>query len=405
MRRAINKTLLASSILLALGSQAAFATNGLAPTGVGMEHRAMGGAGAGYAANTMSMGTNPASGAFIRDGYDVGVEVFMPSRKAEFNGTAVGMPADTEYDGNGKDTFFIPEAGYKKQINEKVSAGVVVYGNGGMNTSYEKANPFAIPLTFPGALPAGASIGSEAGVDYQQLFVSPTISYKINENNAVGISANLVRHKIKVNPGFTFPGHAYNYEDSTGLGATVGWQGKISPSVTAGVSHRTKVAMGDFDTYTFGGHKSLDVPAATTVGVAWQATPKTLVAADIQRIDYAKIDAVKDAFGWDNQTVYKLGVKHKVTDKVAIMAGVNRGKSPVGSEDTTAGVLAPAVVENHVSLGTEVKLSSKSKLIASYVHAFDNTVKGSNKDLVQGSDLFDLSMDQNAVGVAYSVEF
>lgn len=392
MRHALNKTLLASSVLLALGSQAAFATNGLAPTGVGMEQRAMGGAAVANASNTMSMGTNPAAASFIDDGYDVGVEMFVPNRSVKTN-AAFGPYSGIKFDGNDESTFFIPEAGYKKQINDKVSVGVVAYGNGGMNTSYT-TDPFG------GALTGTSGLG-KTGVDYKQLFVSPTISYKLNDNHAIGLSANLVHHQFKARVdgiGLTTDG-SYPTESNSGVGATIGWQGKLSPNLSAGVSYRTKTNMGDFKKYA--GLGKMDVPAAATAGIAYQAAPNTLITADVQQIKYSGVEAIGDNFGWDDQTVYKLGVKHQATDNVALMAGYNHGKSPLGAEDTTFGVLAPAIVENHVSLGTEVKVGPKSKIIASYVHAFDKELKG---DPAKGG-IYDLKMSQDAVGIAFSQEF
>jgi long-chain fatty acid transport protein len=411
MRHTFNKTLLVTSIVLALGSQAAFATNGLAPTGIGMEHRAMGGAAAGYAANTMSMGTNPASASFISDGYDVGLEIFKPSRSATQKATG------TSFDGNGKSTFLIPEGGYKKQINDKVAAGVVVYGNGGMNTSYNTNPGFSAPT-------------DKAGVDLQQLFVSPTVSYKISDSAAIGVSANMIYQKFKAeglagmapfssdNTKLTNNG----YDSSTGIGATLGVQGKPTDKVSMGVSIRSKVKMSKMDKYAglFPDQGSMDVPAALTVGVAYQATPKTLVAADVQQIYYSDVAAIGNTanvprplgsaggpgFGWADQTVYKVGVKHQVNDSLALMGGINYGKNPLSSAETTFNVLAPATVEKHISLGVEKKLTPKSKLIGTYVHAFGSTVTGNGVGgLPLPLDAYDLQMKQDAVGVAYSVEF
>lgn len=155
----------------------------------------------------------------------------------------------------------------------------------------------------------------------------------------------------------------------------------------------------------------LDIPAAATIGIAWQATPKTLIAADVQQVYYSDVEAFanstspalkvggKTGFGWDDVTAYKIGVKHQLKPDLAIMAGVNHGNSPVGPEDTTLNALTPAVSEDHVSLGVEKRLTPKSKLIASYVHAFENEVKA------DADHQYDLKMDQDALGVAYSVEF
>lgn len=411
MRHTFNKTLLVTSIVLALGSQAAFATNGLAPTGVGIAQKGMGGAAAGYASNTMSMATNPAAASFVNDGYDVGVELFKPSRSATKISTGV------TYDGNGKSTFLIPEGGYKKQINDKVAAGVVVYGNGGMNTQYNQLNPTStFGTTNPG------------GVDLQQLFISPTVSYKMNDKAAIGVSANMVYQKFKaeglenfgINPN---PG----YDSSTGIGATIGIQGKMSDKLTGGISYRSKVKMGKLDKYKnlFPDQGAMDVPASLTAGIAYQATPKTLVAADVQQIYYSDVAAIGNTsksfnglnlgaaggpgFGWKDQTVFKIGVKHQVNDNLALMAGLNHGKTPIQADETTFNVLAPGTVENHISLGVEKKLSPKSKLVGSYVHAFSKEVKGTGaavKNLAgMDSGGYNLKMKQDAIGISYSREF
>lgn len=419
------KTTLAASILLAIAAQPALATNGLAPAGLGQTHKAMGGAAAGYAASPMSMATNPASASFAPDGYDVGAEVFIPNRTATLNAPFSPTGAAQEADGNGDEMFLIPEAGYKRDMKGGLSVGVVAYGNGGMNTAYDKGVPFG-PGSF-GGLP-----GTSTSIDLKQMFISPTASYKVSDNVAVGASANLVYQRFEAEglgafSGFSSdPTHLTDQggDTSTGIGATVGIQGKLSDKLSAGLSYRSKIGMGKLEKYAglFPNGGEFDVPAATTAGIAYQATPQTLIAADVQKIDYSKVDAVGNSpangkpfgsadgpgFGWEDQTVYKVGVKHQVNDGLALMAGYNHGDSPVGSDVTTVNVLAPAVVEKHISLGFEKKLTPKSKIVGSYIHAMENTVEGAATLPPPGPipmDAYDLSMDQDAIGIGYSVEF
>jgi long-chain fatty acid transport protein len=70
------------------------------------------------------------------------------------------------------------------------------------------------------------------------------------------------------------------------LGATVGIQGKATDKLSAGLSYRTKVTPGKLDKYSglLPNAGEMSIPAATTAGMAYQAPPKTLVAADVQRI-------------------------------------------------------------------------------------------------------------------------
>ena len=419
------KTTLAVSVLLALGAQSAFATNGLAPTGLGQTHKGMGGAAAAYAAGPMSMATNPASASFSPDGYEVGAEVFIPNRtatlKAPFSPTGTAVEAD----GNGDEMFLIPEAGYKRDMKGGLSVGIVAYGNGGMNTAYDTGVPF-------GAGSFGGAPGTPTGIDLKQVFVSPTASYKINENVAVGASANLVYQRFEADGLGAFAGFSSDPTSlsdrggstASGIGATLGIQGKISDKLSAGLAYRTKVNMGKFDEYKglFPNGGEFDVPAATTAGIAYQATPQTLIAADVEKIEYSGVDATGNSpanglpfgsangpgFGWSDQTVYKVGVKQQVNDGLALMAGYNRGDSPIGPGVTTVNVLSPGVVEDHLSLGFEKKLTPKSKITGSYIHAFKKTIEGTATLPPPGPlpmDAYDLTMEQDAFGIGYSVEF
>jgi long-chain fatty acid transport protein len=424
MHHTFNKTLLVTSIVLALGSQAAFATNGMAPIGLGVVQKGMGGAATATSENVMNAGTNPASLSNVSAGWEVGAEVFMPDRDAVITRTAPGGWSDGSFNGNGKESFLIPEGGYKKQLNDKHSVGVVVYGNGGMNTSYDKP----IPL-----------FGDrKAGINLEQLIVAPTWSTKINENNSIGVSLNLSYQRFSASglSNFDNAGQTTSVgnvtdrgmDSSTGIGATVGWQGKLSPNVTAGVAYRSRTNMGKFDKYKglFAEQGDLDSPAATTAGIAWQATPKTLIAADVQQIEYSKVKAMANdnplvanqpsanlgaangaGFGWKDQTIFKVGVKHQVKSNFAVLAGYNHGKNPLKSNQTLFNVLAPATVEDHVSLGGEWKLNNKANLAAVYTHAFDKGVNGSGNSvpLGFGGGEANLNMKQDSVGVAYSVDF
>ena len=424
MRFTFNKSLLVASVLLAISSQSAFATNGMAPIGLGITQKAMGGAAVATSENTMNAGTNPASLSNVDAGWDIGAEVFMPDRGATITGTPGGF-SDGTFNGNEKEMFLIPEGGYKRQLNDKHSVGVVVYGNGGMNSSYDKAIPL---FDMSGA--------NKAGISLEQLVVAPTWSTKINENNSVGISLNLAYQRFSATglQNFDAPfqttsqGNVTNKgnDASTGVGATIGWQGKLSPTVTAGVAYRSKTNMGKLDKYKglFAEQGDLDMPAATTAGIVWQATPKTLVAADVQQIEYSKVKAMANdnstlngmpanlgadngsGFGWKDQTVYKIGVKHQVRPDFAVLAGYNHAKNPLKSGQTLFNVLAPATVEDHVTLGGEWKLNNKANLTAAYTHAFGKDVNGTGSVPAGfGGGEANLNMEQNAVGIAYSVKF
>lgn len=406
----------------------AFATNGMAPTGLGQVHKAMGGAAVGNPQNTTSMMTNPASASFISDGWDVANELFQPRRTVRSNlPIGEGSIGGSVYKGDKVSAFLVPEGGYKK-TKGKYALGLAVYGNGGMNTSFPKSPLFPTGVVAQPYAPFNGGSGSSTGVDLKQIFISPTISTNITPNQSVGLSVNLVYQRFhatgiqafqgnpRANPkklqAFQDPGTS----SSTGIGATLGWMAKVNDNFTVGASYRLKTNMSKFKKYVglFPGG-SMDVPAALTIGMSAKITPKVLLAVDIQQVYYNDIKATGNAFespgkfgdsngpgfGWDDQTVYKIGLKTQATPKLALMAGYNHGKSPIGPEDTFFGALTPAVVEDHLSLGFEYGLNKSSSIVGSYTHTFGNTVKG---DLSKRQP-YDLTMDQDAIGIGYSKKF
>ncbi|MFD0914346.1 hypothetical protein [Methylophilus luteus] len=83
-------------------------------------------------------------------------------------------------------------------------------------------------------------------------------------------------------------------------------------------------------------------------------------------------------------------------------AGYNHSSQPVRSSETLLNILAPAVVQDHLTLGATYTLPNKSELSFFFAHAFENKVRGSNSIPPQffGGEA-DLRMNQNSLGVAY----
>jgi len=159
---------------------------------------------------------------------------------------------------------------------------------------------------------------------------------------------------------------------------------------------RPKRAWARFDKYKglFAEQGKFDIPSNYAVGIAIKATPKTVVAFDIEEIKYSDSAAVSNkidpllsgvqlgsdngpGFGWEDMTVYKLGISHELSNDFTVRAGWNHGKQPIPSSQTLFNMLAPGVVEDHLTLGCNVKLAKDSEISGMYMHAFKNTVSGS----------------------------
>jgi long-chain fatty acid transport protein len=420
----------------------AFATNGYFSHGYGMKAKGMAGAATATAEDTFGGATNPAKMVWVGNRIDFGLDVFMPKRSASREGLAGPMAGYNGFSESGSNTFYIPEFGYNKMLRPDLSLGVTVYGNGGMNTDYRPGlnGGAAAPAFAPSCAGAPSNLlfgCGRLGVDFMQLIIAPTISYKLNANHSIGVSPLFGYQRFKVDGlqafdelGFSSsPGNTTNrgYDDATGWGVRVGWMGKVSDTVTLGAAYSSKLRMSKFDKYKglFAEQGDFDIEENYNVGIAVKATPKTTVAFDIQQIMFAGTKSVGNGvmnsllappanplgsaggsgFKWRDQTVFKLGLEHEYSQGLTVRAGYNYGKSPIRSDQdsVTFNIIAPGVVEKHLTLGATWTLAHKAELTVAYMHAFKHSVSGPSATALLGigSSSETLTMHQNSIGVAY----
>lgn len=391
----------------------ASATDGYFSHGFGVKSQGMGGVGIAFPQDSLAAAANPAGMVLVGDRLDVGVTWFRPQRETEL-GAGFG-PFAGKYDGNDKSNFFIPEFGYNRMINPNMSLGVSVYGNGGMNTGYNTLNN--VPLINPPGVPLGTG---KVGVDLEQLFISPTFAMKLNPNNAIGVSLNFAYQRFAADglqnicgAASSNPGSCSNngHDSSTGWGARIGWTGQVTSAVTLGATYQTKTKMGKLDKYSglFAEQGSFDIPANYGIGIAVKATPTLTFAGDIERIQYGDVKAIANSgsfaggllgsdngpgFGWQNVTVYKVGASYEVSKDLTLRAGWNHLKQPIPSDQTFFNILAPGVVEDHLTLGATWTVAKNGELSVGYMHAFKKTVDGTAAPI-------NIRMYEDSIGIAY----
>ena len=103
------------------------------------------------------------------------------------------------------------------------------------------------------------------------------------------------------------------------------------------------------------------------------------------------------AFGWDDQTVYSIGVK-KDMGKMALSIGYNYGESPIGPEDVNMNLGSTAIVEHHLSFGLTRKFSDKVSGSFAYTHAFENDLTSS----VAPANTIEINQNQFNFNIAYA---
>jgi len=440
----MRKLAICAALAAAFAPGLASATNGYFQHGYGLKAKGMGGVGTAMAVDAFGGANNPASMVWVGDRIDFGADLFSPRREASRSGSdpAVGVDGTAESDSN---YFLVPEFGYNKMINPNLSLGVTVYANGGMNTDYPGGQiPAASACAGFNPTPGPYNLlcgNGRLGVDLSQLVIAPTVAYKLNPSHSVGVSPLIGIQRFKVdglqafdNPGFsTSPGNVTNrgYEYAYGFGARVGWFGKLSDSVNVGAAYSTKIYMSEFDKYRglFAEQGDFDMPENYNVGVAFKMTPKTTVAMDYQRINYSDVKSVGNTqrnlipcffggvaasclggnqgagFGWEDVNVVKIGVEYEYDKRWTVRAGYDHTDNPISGADIDFNILAPGVIQDHVTLGFTYKTATGGELTLAYMHAFNNSVTAPSllNSFAGGANAGDVSikMYQNAVGIAY----
>jgi long-chain fatty acid transport protein len=414
------KKIVASLFSLGMvASPLANATNGYFPIGYGSQNEGMGGASIALPMDSLAAANNPAGMVMVGDRVDVGLIFFKPTRSAEISGAQNPQFSNGNFDGNGKSMFYIPSFGYNKLISADTSVGVSVFGNGGMNTQYD--------TNFLGGT-------GPLGINLEQLFIAPTWSQKINANNSVGVSLNLAYQMFSATGLQAFdnaffsssPGFVTNKgtDTSTGYGLRIGWTGEVTPMVTLGATYQTKTKMSKFSNYKglFADQGSFDIPSNFGVGAAVKATPQTTVAFDLERINYSGVGSVGNSFtalpttaggtglplgatggpgfGWQDMTVVKLGVSYAYDSTLTLRAGYNHNNQQIPSSQTLLNVLAPGVVQNHLSLGSTWKLANKQEVTFAYIHAFNQTVSGAIIPGLGGGNA-NISMHEDSLSLSF----
>lgn len=411
-----------TTLFTLLASGTAYATNGYFSHGYGVKTQGMGGVGIALPQDAIAAATNPAGMALIGNRLDLGLS--WARRDAHTRLDSSFGPFAGDYDGNDTQNFSIPEFGYNRALRPRLSLGVSVYANGGMNTDYGDLNSRTAGIGVPAGLPAANGIfgTGPAGVDFAQLFVAPTFALRLNPAHSLGVSLIYARQVLAVEGLQNFdnaavsasPGNVTNKGDelSTGWGLRVGWTGRLAPAVTLGATYQPRIHMSRLDKYRglLAEQGGLDIPANYGVGIAVRPRPALTAAADIQVIKYGDITTFGNSgnvsallgadngpgFGWRNQTILKLGVSYRYNRFLTLRGGLNHARHPVPGTETTLNMLAPVTVENHATLGATWRMRNGGELSLGYTHGFKKTLDGSGAGAGRN-----ISLEGDILGIAY----
>ena len=201
------------------------------------------------------------------------------------------------------------------------------------------------------------------------------------------------------------------WDYSYGAGVVLGWKGHfMDDKLQFGLNYASKVYMSEFDDYSglFPDAGDFDIPPSYAFGVMYEFVPDAHITFDIKYVDYQDVKAYKNkgpladdpaqfyplcpdpndtdecklggskgmGFGWDNQTIYKLGADYTINNKWIIRGGLNYGEQPIPGDQILFAFLAPATPEWHYNIGTTYNWNKDIELSFNFMYAPKVTVTG-----------------------------
>lgn len=411
--------------------QTTYATDGYFRHGYGVKYSAIGGAGSALSLSSTGSISNPAGIAFLNTGFDIDLSFFSPLRSYTVTGNPSGYPGTFpltpgKYESS-SELFLFPTIGANFQLGEKFAIGLVGYGNGGMNTDYNY-QVFYDPSS------------PETGVNIEQLFFGAAFAFEFVKGHSIGVSPLFGYQKFSAKGLQSFGGFSKypnflsgnSISTATGFGARVGYQGKLFPFLSLGGSFQTKISMSPFDEYKglFAQEGDFDVPATWNAGLAIHPSEKFTIAVDVQQILYSGVKSIANkmdltvnspalpngspnpnfqplgseegwGFGWQDLMVIKGGLLFKPAPDWTLMAGYSQGKQPFDEKEVLFNILAPAVVERHITVGFSKKFEDREMNI-SFMYAPTGTVEGKNILEAPNQQTIKLEMTQWQLEFGYS---
>ncbi len=366
-----------------------------------------------------------------------------------------------------REYFVIPHVAYTKGLSEVSAWGAAFYGRGGMNTRWEGGTASYDPdglgpapvAPYPGTFGSGAfGASGRTGIDLSQAFLDLSYARKLSDHLTVGFGLVAAYQMFEAEglqafTGFTEtfnqtfsqtndPNQAFGsvtsltdngHDSSFGVGAKFGLNSSLNDNVSFALMYQTKMDMSEFEDYSdlFAEGGDFDIPANLKVGFTFKSDNSFSLSLDIDRTWFSDVDSVGNGisnlftcpslnpmststsgclggstgagFGWDDMTVYKVGVQWGNPDAMTWRAGFSHGEQPIPSSEMLFNIMAPATIEDHVTFGFTRAMGNNNELNFAFMHALSNSVTGPST--FDPTQTIELEMDQNELELSYTWKF
>ncbi len=401
-----------AGLLLGASATTAFATNAAYLPGYSPKALAMGGGGTALPEDALTVHNNVAGIAQVDDQITAAVTLYSPWTKVEIG--AVEVPTDLHW-------FPAPGVGWRRAIGPHKAIGFAFYGNGGIGNRYR---PSFLDLAAGGGSPTGIPHTRELSISQISMLAVPSFAMQVNDRHALGIGLVLALQTFEAkglalfgcvtpqgatDPACAAPGGLPAQEPagltnegmgkSIAVGLRLGWLWQATDWLDLGVGATTPLKSTHMHEYRnlLPDHGAFDQPGEVNLGLAWHATPALTVALDWQRTFYA---ATRDygnpgpqadvppapgqllgnpggyGFGWENQDIYRLGLRYAVNPRLTLRTGYNYGKSPISADQVSFALLNPGIMQRSLHAGASWRRRNGDEVVVSVFRGFREQLQG-----------------------------
>ncbi len=413
MTKRVNRV---AGALLAL-PMLAHATNGMLLEAYGPISAGMGGAANAIDNGMAAAANNPATLGLMSGDARLDIAIGLLGPKV----SAAAGPSEAKSSGT---SYLMPAFGYGRRSGS-LTYGIAVFAQGGMGTDYASDSFLAMGSGQPVRSELGVGrmivplawqvtpaliLGGSVDLVWSTLDIRMAASGQRLGSLVTGASGNLAMAlpalggapwaRIDFSDSSKFKGEAM----STGWAAKLGFVYKATDAFTVGGSWHSKTALKDMKTdqggaslsafggFSDSGRLSVDnfqMPRQLALGMAWQAAPSLMLAADVKHVAWAGVmQALRMQFvsagiggevgfalpqSWRDQTITALGAAWQATPALTLRAGYNHASNPI--PEATVSPLFPATERSHFSAGFSYLLGERSDISASVAKAPNTTVQ------------------------------
>ena len=297
-----------------------------------------------------------------------------------------------------------------------------------MNTDYPA---FSNQLCPPGSSGTGTYCAGRTGVDLSQAFIVGSYAHSFADGRySLGISPIFAAQTFKARGLNSFgnfssePAHLSDTHRSYSFGAgfRVGGQAELLPGLRLGAAYKSRIYMTELEHYKglFAQQGGFDIPSSFNIGLSWDINKSLTTAFDVEHIRYSEINSVGNnlkplfqgiplgadsgpGFGWNNMTIYKLGVQWQQSQNWILRGGVSYGEQPIDKSEVLFNILAPGVQEWHLTTGFSHALTAKDELSFAFMYSPSKTVTGQNP--LSAGQSIELEMTQFSGQFAWTRHF